>query len=245
MPRRTIAFVVFAAVIALACIRLGFWQLSRLRERQARNAVVAARLLTPPVAFREVVRDSASARYRKVRATGRFDYANEVILASRSRNGAPGVHLLTPLIVAEGEPAILVNRGWVYSGNGMDLDRARWREGDTAVVEGFVESFTSGAGPVVSASRPRVTRSLRRDAIAAMVPYPLAPFVIVQRLGADQTGEVNHPHRLDLPTLDEGAHMGYALQWFAFALIAVAGTAVVVTRRRAAGAPAVRLRTRP
>src|SRR5688572_18312517 len=33
MTRRTIAFLVFAAVVALGCARLGLWQLSRHRER--------------------------------------------------------------------------------------------------------------------------------------------------------------------------------------------------------------------
>jgi cytochrome oxidase assembly protein ShyY1 len=34
------------------------------------------------------------------------------------------------------------------------------------------------------------------------------------------------PPRLDVPVLGEGSHLSYAFQWFAFAAIALAGTAV-------------------
>jgi cytochrome oxidase assembly protein ShyY1 len=38
--------------------------------------------------------------------------------------------------------------------------------------------------------------------------------------------------RVPPPTLDEGAHRSYAIQWFAFALITVIGTAAVLSRSR-------------
>lgn len=237
MPRRTIAFIVFAAVLAAGCIRLGIWQLSRHGERRAQNAVVEARLATPPASFAEATRDTTTARYRQVQVRGRYDYAHEFVLTSRTRRGAPGVQLLTPVIVAEGAPAILVNRGWVYAPDGMTVDLPRWREADSAVVEGYVDVFLGDAAPVTSPSAPRQLRRLTRDTVAARLPYPLAPYVVVQRAGAGQTGEVQHPFRLDLPALDDGAHRSYAVQWFSFALIAVVGTGFVVARaRRPSGA---------
>ena len=44
--------------------------------------------------------------------------------------------------------------------------------------------------------------------------------------------DLAHPARRDLPVLDDGPHRGYALQWFAFALIAVACAVIVVQRER-------------
>jgi surfeit locus 1 family protein len=236
MPRRTIAFIVFAVAMAAGCVRLGFWQLSRLEERRARNAAISARLEAPPVELSTALADSATAQNRQVRASGRFDYANEMVYTSRTRRGAPGVQLITPMRTADGT-VVLVNRGWVYSPNGMSVEAPRWREGDTAVVSGYLEAFAVGAGPVSTPSLSRGVRRLQRDSIGALLPYPVAPLVLVRRDGAEQQGEVQHPHRVDLPALDEGAHRSYALQWFSFAFIALAGTAAVVTRgRRAAGA---------
>jgi cytochrome oxidase assembly protein ShyY1 len=43
---------------------------------------------------------------------------------------------------------------------------------------------------------------------------------------------LSHPARRDLPVLDDGPHRGYAMQWFSFALIAIAGAGIVVYRER-------------
>jgi surfeit locus 1 family protein len=40
------------------------------------------------------------------------------------------------------------------------------------------------------------------------------------------------PAIVPVPTLDEGPHLSYAIQWFAFATIAVVGGAVLLLRDR-------------
>jgi cytochrome oxidase assembly protein ShyY1 len=55
---------------------------------------------------------------------------------------------------------------------------------------------------------------------------------VVQQRGAGNQVEVQHPFRVALPPLDEGPHRGYALQWFAFALITIVGTVAAVQRGR-------------
>lgn len=230
MPRRTLAFLVFALVLAAGCIRLGVWQLDRLAERRARNAEIAARLSAPPASWDEAVRDSATARYRRVRLAGRYRFDREVVLTSRGRDGAPGVYVLTPLQVADSS-LVLVNRGWVYAADGMTIDLATWREPDTTTVEGYLEEFVPVSGAVSTPSQPRGVRHLVRDSIAARVGAPVAAFVAVQRLGAGLRDSLAHPVRLELPSLSEGAHKSYAIQWFAFAAIAVVGGAAVARRR--------------
>lgn len=240
MSRRTITFLVFAAVLAALCVRLGFWQLSRLDQRRARNADVEAQLRRPAVPLAVALHDSAVARFRAVEITGRYDYTRELVVTSRSRNGAPGVHLVTPLY-GDGVPggeAILVNRGWVYAADGMTVDRERWQEGDTATIAGYLETFTEAVGPVSTPSVAHGVRRLVRDSVEQRLGEPVAPFVVVQRLGYVEAGTgggattVEHPWRLDEPRLDEGAHLGYAWQWFAFATIAVVGGSVVAARGR-------------
>lgn len=230
MPRRTLAFLIFALVLAAGCIRLGVWQLDRLAERRARNAAIAARLAAPPAAWAEATRDSGTARYRRVQLSGRYLFDREVVLTSRGRDGAPGVYVLTPLQVADGSQ-VLVNRGWVYAADGMTIDLPRWREPDSAMVEGYLEEFVPATGAVSTPSQPRGVRHLVRDSIAARVGGAVAAFVVVQRLGAGVRDSLRHPIRLELPSLSEGAHQSYAIQWFAFATIAVVGGAFVARRR--------------
>jgi surfeit locus 1 family protein len=229
MSRRTVIFCALAIGAAALFVRLGFWQLSRLHERRAHNAVVAAQRLDPPVDFRALPRDTAAAHYRAARVEGRYDYANEVVLASRTRGGSPGAEIFTPVRLAGNDTAVLVDRGWVYSPDGATVDLARWREGDSANVAGYVETYMADNGVTTSAFGPRVVRRASRTEIAAKVPYPVAPYYLIAT--SDSAGR-DHPARRAQPVLDEGPHRSYAIQWFAFALIAIGGAAAVVLRER-------------
>ena len=229
MSRRTILFCVLAFGAATLFVRLGFWQLSRLHERRAHNALIAAQRLDRPVAFTTLPRDTAAAHYRAAFIEGRFDYGHELVLASRLRQGSPGVELLTPMFVAGSDTAVLVNRGWVYSPDAASVDLARWREGDSTRVAGYVETYPPDDGVTTSAFGPRVVRRASRSEIAAKVPYPVAPYYLI--VTSDSAGR-DHPARRAEPVLDEGPHRSYAIQWFSFALIAIGGAAAVVFRER-------------
>lgn len=244
MSRGTVAFVVFATAVSLGCVRLGFWQVSRLRERQARNAAVLARLEQAPVPVRALAGDSA-ARFRRAWAEGEYDYAHEMVLTARSRSGSPGVHILTPLRLAGSDTALLVNRGWVYSPDGMRVDLARWREGSGARVDGFALPYSGEPGPVSTPSVPSAVRRLHFDSIQARLPYPLLRVVLVQRAdsGVAAAAAADNPVRAEPPPLDEGSHRAYAVQWFGFALVGFVGTALVMVRDRRRRADAGRAGT--
>lgn len=229
MSRRTALFCALALLAAALFIRLGFWQVARLRERQAHNQVVIEQQRNALAPLATLPRDS-TARYRGASADGRFDYVHEVVLASRTHNGSPGVELITPLRIAGTDTAVLVNRGWVYSPDGGTVDLARWREADSAHVDGYVEAFAPDAGATSSSTNARLVRRVSRQEIAAKIPYPVAPWYLVSR--SDTAGR-SHPVRRSTPSLDEGPHRSYAMQWFFFAAIALGGAAAVVFRERA------------
>src|SRR6476469_2941109 len=127
-----------SAIITAVFIWLGFWQLSRLGERQTLNAELASRAVDSAVAISQLPTDTANAHYRRVSVQGEYDYANEIVLTLRSRDGSPGVNIVTPLRPDATDTALLVVRGWVYSPDGMTVDLPRWREGPRANGSGFV-----------------------------------------------------------------------------------------------------------
>ena len=96
MRTRLVFFTLFSLAVSLGCIRLGFWQLERLRARREQNAQTLARLAEAPVPLEQLPRNS-TVRFRRVTTTGTYDFANEFVLTTRTRNGAPGVHIITPL----------------------------------------------------------------------------------------------------------------------------------------------------
>jgi surfeit locus 1 family protein len=237
ISKGTIAFAVFAVLVSLGCIRLGFWQVERHNERQASNARITARLIEAPVALSSLPRDSL-VRFKRVRTSGRYDFANEVVLTSRGRNGAPGVHVITPLRLETGDSTILVNRGWAYAPDGMKIDLSLFREdSNVVVIDGFVEEFSTTPGAVSTSSVANGVRRLDHDSIKARLPYPLARVLLVQRQDSGEVVAVDrgHPVRVDPPPLDPGPHRAYAVQWFAFALVGVVGTVLVVRREPTRG----------
>lgn len=247
MPRRYVVFSALAIVVAAVCVRLGFWQLSRLHERRARNAVVAARLSLPEVASaRALPADTAAARFRRVRLVGRFDYAKEVVVMARTHEGSPGVNVVTPLHLAGADataPAVLVNRGWVYSPNGASVALERWREKPAApdslvTVAGFVEEiaprptrFASSASAEAGGAGARTVLWLDDRDVARRAGYAVAPYVVLMENAVPGALADSVPVRVPVPPLDEGPHFGYALQWFSFAVIALGGLGLVLVGR--------------
>lgn len=230
-------FVVVAALAAAGCVRLGIWQLSRLAERRAFNARLYARVAAAPVALEALPRDTVESRYRRVQLAGTWDVAREVRLVSRTRNGSPGINFVTPLRLAGTDTAVLVNRGWVYAQDAKTpAEPARWRpRGDSATGIAFVDVFPMGLpGAARLATDAATIRRLEPAALRDAFPYPIAPFYLVlQPSVADTTTERDStPVRLAVPPMSEGPHRSYALQWFAFATVAIVGAGVFVRADR-------------
>lgn len=229
MRRGSLLFLALAAVAAAICVRLGFWQLGRLADRRAANHLVATRLDSAVVPLAGLPADTALARYRRVVVEGTYDPAHEIVLAGRSRNGSPGVNLLTPLRIAGSDTAVLVNRGWVYSPDARVVERERWGEPVGARVEGFVLTFLDATGgPALLEDHPRTVRWLDPVTADSLLPYPMAPYLVVATIEPDSAAA--SPARLAPPPLDEGQHLSYAVQWFTFATVALGGAGLVLVR---------------
>jgi surfeit locus 1 family protein len=221
---RHVALVAIAAVIAIVCVRLGFWQLDRLHGRRQINAMLAARGALPTVDIASA--DAAGLPYAHVRVTGTYDPAHEVILSGRSFQDTAGNHVLTPLVLGDGS-AVMIDRGWV------PLDVASPPvEGAAAAPTGPV-TVTGLALPPDSISTspasPAPSVVTRIDLGVADLPYHLVP-VYVLLATQDPAQASGFPVPGEPPTLDEGPHLSYAIQWFAFATIAVVGCVVLLRR---------------
>jgi surfeit locus 1 family protein len=235
MTRRTIALLALSLVTAAVCVRLGVWQLSRLGERRARNAAVAARFDAAPVGLDALPTDTAALHYRRVRLAGRADYAHEFVLANRSRDGSPGVHVVTPVEVAGRDTLVLVNRGWIYAPDGATVDLARWRDGDSLAVEGYVElpSRRPGAARLAGARAVTAYRWLDPTEVARAVGRPVSAYYVAAAAPrGETTPPADRPVRLEPPALDEGSHQSYAVQWFSFAAVALVGGAAFARAQR-------------
>ncbi len=219
---------ILAVSFAALSISLGFWQLRRLAARRAANAILESRRAAPEITLDSLPADTGAAHFRRVRIRGTYDYPHEIVLTLRGREGSPGVNILTPIRRAGNDTAVLVNRGWVYSPDGVTVDLNKWREGDTVDANGFVETFpTVGAFDQPNPKRPRSMRRLHRADLVKLFPYPIANYYVVL---TDSSAARNAPPRVEPAPLDEGPHRNYAIQWFSFAAISIVGLVIFLRR---------------
>jgi len=223
----TLAIVVVAAAV---CARLGVWQLHRLDDRRQRNAKIAAHLAQEEFALTAAVLGDSSA-YRRVWVSGVWDFERQVIVVGRPMMGIPGVHVVTPLRLDE-QNAILVERGWMPSPDARAIDLTPLVEGDRATVHGVL--LPPVGGPAIPGDEwPVFVPGVTPGSLAGRFPYNLMPLVL--RRTAAVEGLPPLMRLVPLPELTNGPHLSYALQWFAFALIAIVGG--IALSRRQSNAP--------
>lgn len=242
---------IFGHLLALGLVVLfvnfGLWQLRRLAQRQAYNALLESRLDADPQPFGKLIDGYAltvsehaenSVAYRRARATGRFDTANEILLRSRAYDGSPGYHVLTPLRLSEGR-ALLVDRGWVpFALDDPPIKEAAPPDAQVTVTGilkpaevpppggGFFDRLgliqrdpaEGRLGAVFFVNPARIERQL---------PYTLEPVSLELATQTPvQPGQLPVPP--PPPEITNGPHLSYAFQWFSFALIGVVGYAVLL-----------------
>ena len=240
-PFGKVALAVAACVLAAAFCSLGIWQLRRLTERRAQNAMLLSRRSYPPADLDSLPRDTAAARFRRVRIAGSYDFSREFALTLRTRNGSPGVNIITPLRRPGNDTLVLVNRGWIYAPDGMTADISKWREPGTVNTVGFVETFPPPSGFTPrSPRRVRSYRWLNRSTIATDMAAPIAPVYVIiapdseegyaREPARDAAAIAQIPPRLEPRPLDEGPHRSYAIQWFSFAAISIIGMIIFLRR---------------
>lgn len=227
MRKRLVVFGILTLAAAAVCVRLGIWQLDRLDERRAKNALVLARGRAEPLSMRSLrEQDTSVTHWRRISVRGVADYDAEMVQASRSQAGAPGVYLLTPVRPIEsgwGDTSLLVLRGYLYSADARTVDFAKAREGDTVSFDVLVTAFPPPQlGAIRSPTSRRALRLLDRDTLEAMMGRPLAPVVLLA-LGDTMPRDVVRPTRVPPPSASEGPHQSYAMQWFGFATVFVVG----------------------
>ncbi|MBE7470875.1 MAG: SURF1 family protein [Anaerolineales bacterium] len=213
---------VLAAIAVL--VRLGFWQLARLEQRRTRNAQIAHQLALPPVALTpglSLPGNLAQLKNRRVVAQGEFDFSQQVALLYQNRQGAPGLHLIAPLVLADGSAAVLVDRGWIPQAAAAPDQWPQFDEPGPAPITGFIQLSQT----LPAAEEPRTPHTPRIEwyrvdipAIQAQLPYKLLPVYILQSAAGQNSDDL--PYRIE-PEFDlsDGPHLGYAGQWFLFALI--------------------------
>lgn len=215
-----VTLIVIAGMLFL--IRLGFWQLDRHEWRQNLNAETLVQLETEPLDLNGDLSavDFSDLRNRRATAVGQYDYAHELIAISQVYQNQSGNYLLTPLLLAGGNTAVLINRGWIP--NSARTDLRQFQTSDPATTDITVTGYLQPSQELSSGTPSTITDNeiflIDLAAISQHLPYTILPIYLQEAPPVPDDGQL--PYRVipDL-SLDEGNHFSYALQWFSFSIL--------------------------
>lgn len=218
--------------------RLGIWQLERLEQRRAFNSRVTAQVNQPELALEgsALDLDLYNMEYRPVVVRGEYDFEHEVALRNQSHEDRYGLHLFTPLKIADSDAVVMVDRGWVpLEGVEAGLTRASWQayaEPGVVAVRGVLRREQSKGDFGFITDPPGnllVWNMANLERMADQVPFHLLTNSYVQQ--APDAAWTGFPARSQ-PEIEisEGSHFSYALQWFSFAALLFFGYPFFVLR---------------
>jgi cytochrome oxidase assembly protein ShyY1 len=225
-PVPTVAMV----VVVVATVRLGFWQVSRFFESQAKSVAITAAWERSEVTELPALDDGLN--NRRASLTGRVLEEIPALSAGGLVGGLPGYRYVLPFEL-KGGSTMLVDLGWVP----VHADRAQLHGMRPEGVVTLVGLLAIAEG----------VRSLQPDVVAGMERWPLSgdlllgvfPRVhgppygaiaaarsvdrgLVLRVGEPTEEERLHPGEIPITgytlPLPKVHHRSYAAQWFAIAL---------------------------
>jgi surfeit locus 1 family protein len=213
----------FKSLIALAlvvlCLWGAQWQYHRGVDRHARNTVIEERITRDAIALSEIDRNLANNEWQTVSTSGSFDQSQQILLRNRYSEGKYGYEVLTLFTSATGEK-FWVDRGWVQAGA-------------TATTPPVITNVPNTEVSIIG--RFRLDSSLPRGSFFALPgsgeglvselnaqsQLDTEKFYIDLLSGSDPSLTPDVPAQL--PSLSDGPHMAYALQWLFFGGLAVYG----------------------
>jgi surfeit locus 1 family protein len=222
---RWISTTLLAVLAVFVLIGLGFWQLDRLTQKRTFIARVESQISAVPESILHFVGAPDALpemEYRPVTASGKYDYANEILIRNQVVDEAPGFRM--------------VDRGWISLKDGQAYLPGKFNEGETVSLKGVLrqtqlEPAVGGVpDPTLGPGQTRLSawNFIDISRIQQQVSYHLLPVYIQQAPDPDWNGQ---PVRdVEAPVLDEGPHLGYAIQWFAFAAVLTIGYPFFVRR---------------
>lgn len=218
---------VFIVALGFTFVSLGNWQLDRLDQRRDRNATVVAHDQAASQPFEAVFNRpiTEADQWQRVVVRGRFLAEQQLQVRHRSFERETGWELITPLVTTSGQ-TVLVDRGFIARPPSQDYPRAfpAPPAGEVEVV-GYTRRNEQGPEQGMKPTESTV-RLVNSDAIAPWLGRDLVNgYVSLITVDPPQSGDLRP---LTPPPLDEGPHWSYAMQWFAFTLIAGVGLVVLI-----------------
>jgi cytochrome oxidase assembly protein ShyY1 len=239
---RYAALSIVMLVVALGCIGAGTWQIARFDGKVHANDALTGNAHAATVPVRDVLPlvgapapDADAVRYRTVTATGTFDPQHQGMVRLRSVGDAEGYYVLTRFATTDGR-TLLVVRGFVAGdANGNPPAHVAAPPAGTVTIHARVQTGESKrdqphgipAGQLASINPGDQARRLGTPVYDGYVEL-LAGQPGTARLTALPAPDLSNPAGGAV----EPQHFAYIIQWYLFAILALAAPIVMARSER-------------
>jgi cytochrome oxidase assembly protein ShyY1 len=212
----------FVALLLIAgCLFASQWQFARGSSQSQTNKIIAENLELPTLVLDDFENlDAVDNQWRTVKITGNFSPTKQELVRNRYYEGKFGFEVLT-LFKSTGGENFWVDRGWVAAG-----PNAATPPKVTPAIEGNVEITARIRSENLSRQLQGsffVTRveTEKPKSITKLQGVDAKPYYL--DLLPSEDGKIKPLTNIDLPELSNGPHYAYAIQWLAFAALALIG----------------------
>ncbi len=227
--RPSVVTTIAAAAFCALSLAAGFWQLDRAAQKIERRQSLKAAHSAERIDFNRVEPRGPPVAWQPVRARGEYFPADTIYLDNRVHQGRPGLYVVTPFRILDSRRVVLVNRGWVPLGPVRHEPPNVVSATGTVTIEGVLTQpnerpFELGAFDPNARIWPNLTleRFTKGRGIA------IEPYLLLQTNDAED-GLVRS---WELPATGAEKSQSYAVQWFAFAALAVVLYVALNLRRK-------------
>ncbi|HQO16840.1 MAG TPA: SURF1 family protein [Methylotenera sp.] len=222
------------SLLTIVCIPLfihfGLWQFHKAQSKQrihhAFNQAQTDQALQFPTIQSNPSLNVEEWKYKKVIVTGEYDTKYQFLLDNQMEGNRAGFHVITPLKIDGTSEYVLVNRGWIVANDThVDIPAVDTPSGPLTI-EGQVwvpskkiftlENKSQQEGNTLkSESWQPVWQNMNMAQYKQAVPYQISDLVIKLDQKSQAGGFIRN---WQVPAERITTNLGYAYQWFGFAL---------------------------
>lgn len=203
-------------------IKLGLWQYNKAKLKQEMQTSYNASLDYDALALPARLDNPDMWKYKKVKITGHYETKYQILLDNQVEQSRAGFHVLTPLKIEGRNDYVLINRGWIAGkATHTDLPAITTPEGVVEIV-GLVwvpskKIFTLETTQEKSQWN-LVWQHMDLERYQKSVSLNVLPIVIKLDSNSNAGGFIRN---WQLPAEKIATNMGYAYQWFGFAVASI------------------------
>lgn len=212
-------------------LRLAWWQWDKAERAQATMEHLEQRIGTGALTLGSRLVEADAFANRSVTVRGRYDASAQFFIDNQQHQGAPGLHVITPLRIEGTETRVLVNRGWIGWGASRDTLPRVAVPPEEVIVHGVAHVPSTKKRRWVSeeiGTSAQLKTRLDLERYQQEFGHPVQPIVILQN--ADDAND-NLIRRWPTPENKTAMHQGYAVQWVLVAIVLVIFFAITSFRR--------------